>query len=145
MEVINRYLLVLIITIGTIQFQGCLFVKADPGDIALYSQSLNETQTELFFGLSKPDGTMVTDEEWNKFVDDYISPKFMDGFTVVDAHGQWMDNDNKVMKENSKLVIIIYKRNEDMESSINYVIDNYKRLFQQNSVLKVNIPVSVEE
>ena len=88
---------------------------------------------------------MVTEEEWGRFVDDFISPKFTNGFTIVDARGQWMDNGNKVMKENSKLVIIIYQRPDEMDSSINYVIENYKRLFQQSSVLKVTLPVSVEE
>ena len=87
----------------------------------------------------------VTEDEWNRFVDDYISPKFNEGFTVVDTRGQWTDVDSKIMKENSKLIIIVYKHSREMDASISYVINNYKRLFQQGSVLKVTSNVAVEE
>jgi hypothetical protein len=145
MKAVNKFLFVLLITVGIFQIQGCFFVKAYSGDGDSNLSILNETQTELFFGLSKPDGTSVTKDEWNKFVDDYISPKFIEGFTIVDSYGQWTDIDHNIMKENSMLVIIIYKRSPEMDSSISYVINNYKRLFQQGSVLNVSFPVSVEE
>jgi hypothetical protein len=145
MRVINKYFFALLITVCIIQFSGCFYLKTDSEDTGTFLPTLDETQTELFFGLSKPDGTSVSEYEWTKFVDDYISPKFIDGFTVVDAHGQWMDEDNKVLKENTKLVIIIYKRSQEMDTSIASVIDNYKKLFQQGSVLKVTSTVNIEE
>ena len=143
MKAVNKFLFVLLITVDLFQVQGCFFVKA--GDSGTYFPVLNETQTELFFGLSKPDGTSVTKDEWNKFVDDYISPKFIEGFTIVDSYGQWTDIDHNIMKEYSKFVIIINKRSSEMDSSISYVINNYKRLFQQSSVLNVSFPVRIEE
>ena len=141
----KNYLHFFFITVILLQLPGCIFVKPDSSDFETSFSSAREIQTELFFGLSKPDGTNVSEDEWNKFVDDYIAPNFEDGFTVVDARGQWMDNENKIVKENSKLVILIYKRSRDLDSSVDYIIDNYKRLFQQESVLKVTLPARVSD
>lgn len=145
MKVINRCFIALFIIVNVLNFSGCFFVKADSGDVDTFIPISGQIQTELFFGLSKPDGTIVTEDEWNRFVDDYISPKFNEGFTVVDARGQWTDVDNKIMKEKTKLVIVVYKHSREMDASISFVINNYKRLFQQGSVLKVTSNVAVDE
>jgi hypothetical protein len=145
MKVIAVFFITLIITVSIFQYQGCYYVKTAPGILKADFPSLSETQTELFFGLSKPDGSSVTENEWNKFVDDYISPELPEGFTIVDARGQWTNTDNKIIKENSKLLVVIYKYNKEIDSSLSYVINNYKRIFHQSSVLRVTFPVGVAE
>lgn len=45
-------------------------------------------QTTLYFGLSRP-AKDITAEEWQQFVDRDVTPRFRDGLTVFDAHGQW--------------------------------------------------------
>ena len=47
-------------------------------------QSFAQTfwRTELYFGRDKNDGTQVSDEEWSKFLDEIVTPKFPDGLTV---------------------------------------------------------------
>lgn len=140
-----KLLIIFIFILFFAQLPGCIFVRPNANDLEVFNNSEREIQTELFFGLSKPDGTNVTEEEWNKFVGDYIAPRFEDGFTVVDARGQWLDNNNKIVKENTKLVILIYKRSHDLDSSINNLIDNYKRLFHQEFVLRVTVPALVED
>ena len=140
-----KLLYAFIFTLFFAQLSGCIFVKPNSNDFEVFNSSEREIQTELFFGLSKPDGTNVTEEEWNKFVDDYIAPHFENGFTVVDAHGQWLDSKNEIVKENTKIVILIYKRSHDLNSFINNLIDNYKRLFHQEFVLRVTVPALVED
>ena len=44
-------------------------------------------RTELFFGLSKPEGG-VTEEEFQQFLAQNITPRFLDGLTVVTGLGQ---------------------------------------------------------
>ena len=46
-------------------------------------------RTELYFGRDKNDGTQVSDEEWSKFLDEFVTPKFPDGLTVLDGSGQY--------------------------------------------------------
>jgi Protein of unknown function (DUF3574) len=45
-------------------------------------------RTELFFGLSRPEGE-VTEEEFQQFLAEHITPRFPDGLTVVTGLGQF--------------------------------------------------------
>lgn len=38
---------------------------------------------ELYFGMRKPDATLVTEAESQAFVDSVITPRFPDGLTVL--------------------------------------------------------------
>lgn len=95
-------------------------------------------KTELFFGLCRPDGSIVSESEWDRFVDEYITPRFREGLTIVDANGQWMMRTGEVVKEKTKIVILLHVDNEAVNASIEYVRDTYKKLFQQESVVRVS-------
>lgn len=110
-------------------------------DIPLYGDIL--VKTELIFGLSKPDGGLVSEAEWQKFLDEYITPRFKEGLTVLDADGQYLMQSQQVIKERSKIVILLYKDSEETNASIEYIRSSYKQLFQQESVLRVSTPVGV--
>ena len=61
----------------------------------------------LFFGRSQGTVEVVTDEAWQAFLAAEITPRFPDGLTVVDAAGQWRDATGTIVRERSKLVIIL--------------------------------------
>jgi hypothetical protein len=100
-------------------------------------------KTELYFGLSKPGGT-VSASEWNKFLDENVTPAFKDGLTVVDGKGQWLNQAGAVTKEESKILILIHKPGPDKDAAIQKIIDTYKKQFQQESVMRVTSAVKVE-
>ena len=58
-------------------------------------------QTDLYFGQRKPDGGMVSEKEWNEFVENYISKVFIQGSTVVKANGSWFDTSAKKLTSES--------------------------------------------
>ncbi len=92
---------------------------------------------ELFMGRSGPDGEVVTDQEWDAFLEDTVTPRFPDGLTVLDAQGQWRDSEGQVLKERSKVLVILAPPGEDQRMLIDEVSDEYKRRFDQESVLEV--------
>jgi len=99
-------------------------------------------ETLLFFGLCKNDlcvskKDFVPEKEWTSFLDNYIVPKFTDGLTVVDSTGQWRNKSGKLIKEKSKIVILVYPSSKKAEESIETIRENYKTLFHQESVLKI--------
>jgi hypothetical protein len=100
-------------------------------------------RTELFFGLGKPDGGVVSEVEWESFVEEYITPRFRDGLTVVDANGQWVDKKGEITKEKTMIVILFHGGSEEAERSIEYIRDKYKRLFGQESVLRISMCAEV--
>jgi hypothetical protein len=110
---------------------------------ATVSHETEFVKTELYFGLSKPGGA-VSANEWNKFLDEQVTPSFKEGLTVVDGKGQWLNQAGVVTKEDSKILILIHKPSPDKDAAIQKIIETYKRQFQQESVLRVTSAVKVE-
>lgn len=92
----------------------------------LYVRQESDT---LYFGTAKPDGGAVTPAEWQQFVREVIAPRFA-GFTVLEAEGEW-----KGKPEATHVVVIVHPAGS--EQQIVEIIDEYKRRFQQESVMQV--------
>jgi hypothetical protein len=102
------------------------------------------TRSELFFGRGKPDGSMVTDDEWQRFLDTEVTPRFPDGLTTIFGDGQFRAADGTIVREGSILLILLYPRGEkDASARLEAIRDAYKRAFQQESVLRVDDPARV--
>lgn len=120
------------------------FVRGVVSSSSNCCQSTQFVRTDLFFGMEKPDG-YVSDEEFNQFVDDHVTPKFPNGFSIVDANGQWMSSSRGLVKEKSKLIVLLHQGEESSsdEESIESIRRAYKRAFNQDSVLRIDNPVNV--
>ena len=96
-------------------------------------------RTELFFGTDKP-GPDVTDRQFQRFVNDVITPRFPDGLTVLDGDGQWKDSTGEIVRERSKLVILLYPTDGANDSSrkVEEIRDAYVKTFAQESVLRAD-------
>jgi hypothetical protein len=101
------------------------------------------TKNELYFGLSKPTGAKISEIEWQQFVNTVITPRFREGLTVIDANGQYQNNAGSIIREKTKLVILIHDNSPTKNKMIQEVIVNYKQKFQQESVLQVTSDVRV--
>ena len=106
---------------------GGLASRLPPGEDVMRS--------ELVFGRAKADGSTVTDAQWRAFVDEHVTPRFPDGLTVVDASGQWRDRTGVVIREASKLVLILHPADENSRRAIEEIRTLYRKLFDQESVL----------
>jgi len=97
-------------------------------------------RTELFFGTAKPDGTAVTEDEWRGFLDREITARFPDGLTVMTGIGQYRDADDKIVQEQSMLLILLYPQEaaRDSGAKIEQIRDAYEQTFQQQSVLRAD-------
>jgi hypothetical protein len=101
-------------------------------------------RTELFFGTAKPGGS-VTEEEFSAFLDEFVTPLFPDGVTIVKANGQFRGADGVTIKEESFVLILLYPVEGHKTSSRN--IDAIRRAYmtrhRQESVLRVDDPFLV--
>jgi hypothetical protein len=97
-------------------------------------------RTELFFGTARPDGTTVSDAEWERFLDTEITPRFPEGLTVLSGAGQWQGDDAAIVEERSKIVILLYPRAamDESHTEIEEIRAAYERAFQQESVLRAD-------
>lgn len=101
------------------------------------------TQTTLYFGLNRPRGAAISEAEWQSFVDEQVTPRFQDGLTVFAAKGQWMGNDGRLARENSRALLLIHAPNQTSEQKIEALRALYKQLFAQDAVMRVDNPVCV--
>ena len=97
-------------------------------------------RTELFFGTAKPDGSAISEAEWEAFLDAEITPRFPEGLTVLSGNGQWQEEDGDIVEERSKIVILLYPREAADESNaeIEQIRAAYETRFQQESVLRAD-------
>ncbi|CAI1202142.1 DUF3574 domain-containing protein [Serratia quinivorans] len=100
-------------------------------------------QTTLYFGLNRPTGPVISTAEWQRFVDQQVTPRFKDGLSVFDAKGQWLGNDGKLARENSKALMLIHAQGKESETNIEALRSSYKQQFAQDSVMRVDTPVCV--
>ncbi len=97
-------------------------------------------RSELYFGRLKPDASVVTDAEWRAFVVEHVTPRFPDGFTVLDAVGQYRTRAGELKTEPTKVLVIVHPPEASARKAIQELRDTYRRLFQQESVLLVESP-----
>ena len=96
-------------------------------------------RTELYVGMGKRDGTEVTEDEWQRFLTDEVTPRFPDGLTIIEARGQYRNASGKIIRERSRVLILLYPKKQRSEANkkIDAICAAYKRIFQQESVLRV--------
>ena len=85
---------------------------------------------QLLFGRSAG----VTQAAWSGFVAQELTPRFPDGFTVIDSTGQWLSPQQGIIKQDSKVVEIVLPSDTYDASKIDAVIDAYKSQFRMLSV-----------
>ena len=94
----------------------------------------------LYFGRNRPGGGAVTDEEWQAFLDQVLTPRFPAGLTVVAATGQWKGKSGLVEQERSEVVTVFHSGDEAARRAVMEVVVEYKRRFQQEAVLRERMP-----
>lgn len=90
----------------------------------------------LFFGRSDSSGAeAVSEEAWNEFLADTVTPRFPDGLTVMDGRGQWQPESGVIQKEGTKILYILAGAGDGEVSLLDEISEEYKRRFEQESVL----------
>ena len=102
------------------------------------------TELNVYFGQEKGDGSTVTEEEWNAFLSDTVTPRFPDGLTVLDARGQWFDAaEGRPYRESTKLLNVLIPLDGAVAglTSVREISDQYKARFDQQVVFQTTLPV----
>lgn len=93
---------------------------------------------ELLFGTTKPGGVIVTDAEWQAFLDGEVTPRFPDGLTVMTGAGQWRNAKGIIFREAARVLLIWHIPGPRTEADIAAIRDTYRQRFQQESVMRVD-------
>jgi hypothetical protein len=117
---------------------GCSTVMAEAGGQQRCPPGQEHLRTaQLFFGRNVGARPAVSQADFQKFVDEEITTRFPDGLTVMDGGGQWRGSENQLIREASKVVLIVLPKRGDTSQRIEAVRAAYKTRFNQESVLLV--------
>lgn len=102
-------------------------------------------RTELYFGRSIPGGGTVSDDDWDQFLAEVVTPRFPDGFTILNGLGQYREKSGKIITEPSEVLVFLYSKKTKTESrtKIEEIRTAYIKRFKQESVLRVDLRGSV--
>ncbi len=98
------------------------------------TSSAPQLRTTLYFGLARPKGS-VTELEWQIFLRDEVTKRFPDGLTVWEAEGQWRTPAGTIDHERSKVLLLVHPDTTAARQSVLAVMDTYRKMFEQESVL----------
>ena len=96
-------------------------------------------------GRSIPGGGEVSDNDWEEFLNDTVTLRFPEGFTVLTGRGQWREASGKVAKELSQVVVFLYKKSdrELAGKNIEDIRQEYIRRFRQEAVMRIDFGKTV--
>lgn len=95
-------------------------------------------RVELLFGTTRADGQALSDEEWCRFVDQEVTPRFPEGLTEIAGRGQWRRPDGQIRQEPARVLLICYTRSSHSDADIDAIRGHFKQRFQQLSVMRVD-------
>lgn len=98
----------------------------------------------LFCGRTIPGGGVVSDEDWNAFVADFVTPRYPQGLTIWRADGQWREKDGTLAREPVMIIEILHPLSAEHDRTINEIAVEYKRRFHQEAVLRVTLPARMD-
>jgi hypothetical protein len=97
-------------------------------------------EVDLYFGRDRQGGGEVSDAEWAAFLAEIVTPRFPAGFTVLDVAGQTHAPSGAVVRERTKLLIVVVFDAPAHQRAIGEIIDAYGRRFVQDGVFRVEKP-----
>jgi hypothetical protein len=98
----------------------------------------------LFCGRTIPGGGVVSDEDWNVFVADFVTPRYPQGLTIWRADGQWREKDGTIAREPVMIIEILHPISLEDDRKINDIAVEYKSRFHQEAVLRVTLPARMD-
>ncbi|KAF1072271.1 MAG: hypothetical protein GAK45_00251 [Pseudomonas citronellolis] len=102
-------------------------------------------RTELYFALGALDNPQrISEARWRQFLDQEVTPRFPDGFTVLDAYGQWRDRGAEQPERlATKLIVLLHPVGAGQERDIEAIRLAWKRITGDLSVLRLTQPAQV--
>ena len=96
------------------------------------------SEFRLFFGLADAAGKTVTEDEWQRFLADTITPRFQAGLTVLEGRGQWLEPSGNLQREPVKVVMGAIA--SDIDRSMRLVDEisaEFQTRFEQDPVFRM--------
>jgi hypothetical protein len=96
----------------------------------------------LYLGRSIDGREAVTDEAWERFLRETVTPRFPDGYTVLRAEGRWRGAATDTTEaERSFVLEMVHRGDSTANARVLEIAREYRLRFRQQAVLRVTAPV----
>jgi len=95
-------------------------------------------RTELYFGMTRPGGVDVMEIEFQTFLEQVVTPRFPQGYTVLNGQGHWREQQGRLRVEPTRVLVIFHGTGTDEQQKIEEIRSEYKKRFTQEAVLRVD-------
>ena len=93
--------------------------------------------------MQKPDDSFTSNDEYQRFLDGEVTPRFRDGFTVMEGHGQYLGPNGRLWHEPTKILVLMYPPDRSKSTAIDEIRSAYKEAFKQEAVMRVDSTMCV--
>ena len=97
------------------------------------------TEFRLFFGLADAAGKVVTEDEWERFLADTVTPRLQAGLTVFEGKGQWLEPSGNLQRESVKVIVgaVTSDVDEGMKL-VDEISEEFRTRFNQDPVFRMS-------
>lgn len=95
-------------------------------------------ETQLFLGMATPTGS-VSEDEFARFVEAEVTPRWKEGFTILSGQGLWYSEERKVTeREPSHVLVRLHDGSGAASAEIEAIRAAYIKAFNQDAVLRTD-------
>jgi Protein of unknown function (DUF3574) len=95
-------------------------------------------EIDLYLGRNIASGGIVSESAFRRFLAEVVTPRFPEGLSILDVAGQFRSGTGAIVREPSKLLVILVPDAAAVAKKVEQIIAVYKRRFNQESVLRVD-------
>jgi hypothetical protein len=99
------------------------------------AQSSHWFSTEIYFGRSISADREISERKFADFLLNQVTPAFPAGMTVYDAYGQMQRRNGEVVKQKTKVVVLVHRNAKADEEAINKIVAAYRSTFGNPQVM----------
>jgi hypothetical protein len=106
-----------------------------PTPLSAVTAPVSLQRTELYFG-------GIARASWDDFLATVVTPRFPDGLTWYDAHGQWQTRTGIVTKQDSRVLVLIHAATPEKDRLVEELREQFKTRYHELSVLRADAAVT---
>lgn len=101
-------------------------------------------ETMVFLGLARPGG-QVSEEEFRRFIETEVTPRWKEGYTILEGQGLWYSDQRKLTeREPSRVLVRIHDGGAEASAGVEAIRAAYIKAFTQDAVLRTDRAACVD-
>jgi len=91
--------------------------------------------TEIYFGRHFTSRGEISEQQFAEFLSHHVTPAFPAGMTVYDAYGQMQHSSGEIVRQKTKVVVLVHSNSKADDDAINKIIATYRSKFGNPQIM----------